>query len=133
MELKILLIPVIGFIIGYLTNWIALVMLFHPRKKFFGIQGVVPKRKELLARNLADVTPEIMPPYFKNVEKIPIIGKKIIEYFKKAVETQIISLSDEELEKIVYRVVKNEMKFILWIGGIVGFLIGLAQLAIILL
>ena len=132
MEWKILLIPIIGFIIGYSTNWIALVMLFHPHRKILGLQGVIPKRKDLLAKNIAVAIPEIMPPYFKHIEKIPIIGRKIIESFKKAVETQIINLSDEELENIVYGVVKNEMRFIVWVGGILGFLIGLIQVAIIL-
>ena len=130
---KILLIPVIGFIIGYFTNYIAIKMLFHPRKKIFGIQGVLPKRKEILAKKIGQITPEIMPPYFKKIQQIPVIGIPIIEAFKKAVENQINSLSIDELEKIIFQVVKKELNFVIWIGGIIGFLIGLIQALIMLM
>jgi len=130
---KILLIPVIGFIIGYFTNYIAIKMLFHPRKKIFGIQGVLPKRKEILAKKIGQITPEIMPPYFKKIQQIPVIGIPIIEAFKKAVENQINSLSIDELEKIIFQIVKKELNFVVWIGGIIGFLIGLIQALIMLM
>jgi len=130
---KILLMPVIGFIIGYFTNYIAIKMLFHPRNKILGIQGVLPKRKEILARKIGQVTPEIMPPYFKKIEQIPIIGIPIIEAFKKAVENQINSLSIDELEKIIFQVVKKELNFVMWVGGILGFLIGIIQVLILYL
>jgi len=130
---KILLMPVIGFIIGYFTNYLAIKMLFHPRNKVFGIQGVLPKRKEILAKKIGQITPEIMPPYFKKIQQIPIIGIPIIEAFKKAVENQINSLSIDELEQIIFQVVKKELNFVVWVGGIIGFLIGLIQALIMLM
>ena len=108
-------------------------MLFHPRKKIFGIQGVLPKRKEILARKIGQITPEIMPPYFKKIQQIPVIGIPIIEAFKKAVENQINYLSIDELEKIIFQIVKKELNFVVWIGGIIGFLIGLIQALIMLM
>ncbi|GAU07499.1 DUF445 domain-containing protein [Desulfoplanes formicivorans] len=49
--------PVICAFIGWLTNYLAVKMLFHPRKpiKIFSltIQGIFPKRKKALAANLA--------------------------------------------------------------------------------
>ena len=51
----------IGAIIGYVTNFIAIKMLFRPykAKKIAGItiipQGVIPKEKKNLAKNVADV------------------------------------------------------------------------------
>jgi|SRR3989344_5260730 len=131
MDGQLFLIPIIGFVIGYVTNWIAIVMLFHPRKKIFGIQGIIPKRKALLARKIGEISPMIMPSYFQKIEKIPFIGNRVIEYFKGAVETQINQLSDEELEKMVYKVLKSEFFFIELIGGVLGFLIGLVQLGIV--
>lgn len=131
-QTKILLIPVIGFIIGYFTNWIAIKMLFHPRRKIFGIQGVLPKRKNILARKIGEISPKIMPPYFKKIEKIPYIGAKIIEAFQRAVESQINSLSIEELEDITFKVMKKEMNFVIWMGGVIGFLIGCVQALIIM-
>ncbi|MBS3080743.1 DUF445 family protein [Candidatus Pacearchaeota archaeon] len=131
MDWKLLLIPIIGFFIGYITNYLVIVMLFHPKRKIFGIQGIIPKRKAVLAKKISEVTPDIMPPYFKKIEKIPIIGKMVIEEFKKAVETQVNSLSDKELELLIHKVFKNEMKFIVWLGGVIGLLIGFLQLLIV--
>lgn len=132
-ETKLILLPIIGFVIGYLTNYIAVKMLFHPRTKIFGIQGVIPKRKSVLARNIGDVAPEVMPPYFQKLKHIPFIGESIIEAFKKAVENQVNSLSTEELEKIVLRVMKKELRFVIWIGGFIGLLIGCLQLLVVVL
>ena len=129
---KIILIPIIGFLIGMFTNYLAIKMLFHPRNKIFGIQGVLPRRKEILAEKIGEISPEIMPPYFKKIEKIPVIGGAVLEAFKKAVEKQINSLSIEELEKITMRVIKKELRFIVWVGGIIGFLIGVFQVLIVL-
>jgi uncharacterized membrane protein YheB (UPF0754 family) len=51
-----LLIPLISAFIGYFTNWIAIKMLFHPRKPFriagMTIQGVFPKRQQQFAEKL---------------------------------------------------------------------------------
>lgn len=45
--------PIIAAIIGWFTNFLAVKMLFHPRKKikflFFELQGIFPKRQQLLA------------------------------------------------------------------------------------
>jgi len=130
MDWKLLLIPLIGFFIGYITNYLVIVILFHPKKKVLGVQGIIPKRKSLLAKKISDITPEIMPPYFKKIEKIPIVGKIVIDEFKKAVETQINNLSDEELEILIHKILKKEMRFIVWMGGVLGLLIGLIQLLI---
>ncbi len=57
--LKYVIIPLIGAFIGYITNLIAVKMLFIPRKKIniFGIsvQGLFPKRKEELAHAVGEV------------------------------------------------------------------------------
>lgn len=133
MDFQILLMPVIGFFIGYFTNYLAIKMLFHPRKKVLGIQGVLPKRKGVIAKQISSIAPEIMPPYFKRIKSIPLVGDKIINSFKNAVENQINSLSNQELEKIILKVASNELKFIAWVGGLLGFLIGCVQVVILLL
>lgn len=55
----IYLLPIIASFIGYLTNWVAVKMLFHPRKEInlylFKIQGVFPKRQGALAESLGEV------------------------------------------------------------------------------
>lgn len=128
--LQLILVPVTGFIIGAFTNYLAVKMLFHPKKKILGIQGIIPKRKKILAQKVSEAAPLIMPPYFRKIEKIPFIGNKILNTFKRGVEEQINNLSDDELEKIVLQVMKKEMQFIVWIGGVIGLIIGCLQLLI---
>jgi len=43
----------ISGLVGFGTNWIAIKMLFHPRVRLFGVQGVVPSRRTDLARAVA--------------------------------------------------------------------------------
>ena len=54
--------PLIGALIGWLTNYIAIKMLFHPRKEvrlfFIPVQGVFPKRQKALARKLGQIVSE---------------------------------------------------------------------------
>ncbi len=132
-EYKILLLPIVGFIIGYFTNYLAVIMLFHPKKKIFGIQGVLPKRKKILAKRIGEISPEIMPPYFRKIEGIPAIGPRIINSFQNAVENQINTLSVDELENIVFKVIKKELYFIEIMGGVIGFIIGCVQVLIMII
>lgn len=50
------LIPFISAAIGWVTNYIAIKMLFYPKEEknyiFFRFQGIFPKRQEVLARKL---------------------------------------------------------------------------------
>jgi len=130
LTIKLILIPIIGFIIGLTTNYIAIKMLFFPKKPILGFQGILPKRKPDLAKKISEVSPELMPLTLQKIEKIPKIGPKIMQAFKHAIENQVNSLSTEQLEKIILKVVKKELNFVVWIGGIIGFLIGLIQVLI---
>ncbi len=53
---QIISIPLIAALIGWVTNWIAVKMLFRPRKKFkflfLEIQGIFPKRQSVLAEKI---------------------------------------------------------------------------------
>ncbi|MBX3461481.1 MAG: DUF445 family protein [Planctomycetes bacterium] len=48
----------IGGLVGFATNWVAIKMLFHPRVRVFGVQGVVPKRRLELARSVGETLEE---------------------------------------------------------------------------
>ena len=50
--------PLVGLLIGYATNWLAIQMLFHPRVKRFGYQGLLPRRQADIARDLGRVIGE---------------------------------------------------------------------------
>lgn len=49
------LLPLVGAAIGYATNWVAIRMLFHPRQRTLGIQGLLPRRQADLARSIGRV------------------------------------------------------------------------------
>ena len=132
-DYKLILIPLIGFIIGYSTNYLAIKMLFHPRTKIIGIQGLLPKRRKQLAQKIGEVSIELIPSNLREIEKIPIIGTATMQYIQHSVENQINSLSINQLETIILRVAQKELKFITWIGGLIGLIIGLIQVAIFLI
>ncbi len=54
-----IIIPLIGGLIGYITNYIAIKMLFYPYQPFFifgfNCQGVFPKRQRLFAKKLGQL------------------------------------------------------------------------------
>jgi uncharacterized membrane protein YheB (UPF0754 family) len=62
MPVSYFLIPVVTGLIGWITNVIAVKMLFHPREPislgFFSIQGVVPRRKKALGKAIAKIAHE---------------------------------------------------------------------------
>ena len=51
--------PIVGALTGWITNWIAVKMLFHPKepKNFFlfKVQGVFPKRQSVMAEKLGHI------------------------------------------------------------------------------
>lgn len=53
------LLPVIGALIGWITNYLAVKMLFHPKEPvrlfFYSVQGVFPKRQRALAERLGEI------------------------------------------------------------------------------
>ena len=85
------LLPIIAALIGWLTNYLAVKMLFHPRLPFsflgITIQGVFPKRQKQLAQKLGvlvaeelfsvkDVTNKLKE-LATNQESMELVGKKI--------------------------------------------------------
>ncbi len=53
--LRLVVPPLLGALIGYVTNVLAVWMIFNPKRPILGYQGVVPRKKGELARRLADV------------------------------------------------------------------------------
>lgn len=57
--IKLILIVGIGAGIGWITNYVAIKMLFRPYKEvnflFFKIQGLIPKRKKEIGENIANI------------------------------------------------------------------------------
>jgi uncharacterized membrane protein YheB (UPF0754 family) len=69
-----LIIPVISAFIGWITNWIAIKMLFHPRKpvRVLGIpfQGIFPKRQRQFAEKLGKLVSNELLSYTDIEQKV---------------------------------------------------------------
>jgi uncharacterized membrane protein YheB (UPF0754 family) len=122
-----IILPLTGAVIGYLTNYIAIKFLFYPRNKKFGIQGLIPKRKEILAEKIAEASLEFLPKKIDNLTKIPIIGSKITSYITNEIKDKIHSTDDKKIQEIIENVAKKELRFIEFSGAVLGFIIGLIQ------
>ncbi len=94
--LKLLLLSIIGGFIGWITNFIAVRLLFKPLKPihlFFGIkiQGVIPARKTELANSIGKV-----------IEQQLISPGEIFDYF----------VSDKEIDNLKAIIVTNVVQIL---------------------
>jgi len=187
---------VISTFIGYLTNVVAVKMLFLPRQPvnlyFFELWGLLPKRRaevaialgelveeqllsiddlfdkintpemrekivvrlvELLRDKLNGILPRIIPGKVMQIisdtlEKVirqeaedmihEIIesGREYLTHeiqIKKIVEDKVNGFDLSQLEDMIVGVSSPEIRFIEIMGGVLGFIIGLGQVAILLL
>ncbi len=196
MELKLIMIPFIGGLIGWFTNIMAIKLIFRPHEPIiipmlgFTFQGVIPKRRQEIAKNIGEVIEEKLfssrdlivqledgindqvfitnlVQYIKQdiinriplfvpgkikvslgniveeilIKELPItlpkIAKKGLDNLGnnikigRLVEEKINSLDLKSFEVMVLDVTRRELKHIEYLGGVLGFLIGLAQLLII--
>ncbi|MDG5814793.1 DUF445 family protein [Chitinispirillales bacterium ANBcel5] len=189
------LIPVISALIGWLTNYVAVRMIFRPRReiRILGIKfiGLIPKRKQDLAEKIADTIERELISH-KDIRAIadspefhdktgaliktkiddficqkmgsnPLISmfvpqdmtSKISEHlviemkrnlpeiveglfsslenkldFRKIIKEKIEKFEIERLEKIVYDISSRELKSIEYLGGVLGFVVGIVQVTI---
>ncbi len=100
MNIEILAVSVgVGAIIGYVTNYIAIKMLFRPYKpiKIGNIvvfpQGIIPREKKALAKKVGEVVRD----YILSEEEI----KKIVT--SKEVQEEIEKFLDEKIENLLNR------------------------------
>lgn len=93
MLIKAILLIVIGSMIGWITNYIAIKMLFRPYKEInlgiFKIQGLIPKRRHEIGISLADT-----------IQKELISIDDIMKKFENAnLDVQMEKVIDNILEK----------------------------------
>ena len=197
--LQFCLMVLIGTLIGWFTNYLAIKLLFRPYKEmnflFFKIQGLIPKRRAEISLNIADVVEKELISVDDIAEKIEemdisdgvidrlldkVIGEKlqknildknpllkmiindsviqkIKSYFKKSIlenKEEIVeeiikivkekinfreiildkmeNFSLQEIEEIILRISKNELKHIEIIGGVLGGIIAVFQFLLML-
>jgi uncharacterized membrane protein YheB (UPF0754 family) len=190
------LIPLISGFIGWVTNWVAIKMLFHPRRPVrvlgYEVQGIFPKRQRQFAEKLGRLVSQellsfseierkvtdpgnlkkLMPVVEDHVDhflrqRLPdafpmismFIGEKTINQLKthfmaeldtlfpdvmqrymgnlkseldleRIVVEKVSGFSSDKLEEILMSIMAREFRFVEILGGVLGFLIGLVQVAI---
>jgi uncharacterized membrane protein YheB (UPF0754 family) len=193
---KLILIPLVSAFIGWLTNWIAVKMLFHPKKPirilFFVVQGIFHLRQKEIAHKLgttieskllshqdiqdvmkSDAIKDNLMPVIDNyindfvsnrlitihpmmamlpADMVSLIQVKLLEEIqnmlpellkeaskslessmniKETIRKKIENFDVSELEDILFSILKSEFKMIEYIGGVLGFFIGVSQILII--
>lgn len=114
MDWKLIAVPVIGAIIGYATNWIAVKMLFRPHKeiriggwKLPFTPGVIPKGQGRLARAVGRaveeqlLTREVLEEELLSEEKrqkIRVMVRKWVE-IQKTSEKTVKSVAEEQISE----------------------------------
>lgn len=102
-----LLFPFVSAFIGWVTNWVAIKMLFHPRtpKRILGItfQGIFPKRQQKFAEKLGklvsdeflsfdDIEAKISNP--ENLKQImPIIENHVDDFLRNRLKDEMPVIS----------------------------------------
>ena len=103
-----LIFPTVGALVGWLTNWLAIRMLFRPREPvrffFWSLQGVIPRRHTQLAERIADT-----------VEK-SLLTQEDLEKAMSGVQWH------EEVDRMIRRVLHERGP-----GGIIEKIPGLSQ------
>jgi uncharacterized membrane protein YheB (UPF0754 family) len=118
MNYWLIIIPFISAFIGWVTNWVAIKMLFHPREpnKILGItfHGIFPKRQQQFAEKLgklvsneflsfSDIEQKISDP--QNLKKImPMIEEHVDDFLRNKLskEMPVISMfiGDKTIHKL---------------------------------
>ncbi len=115
--LKWIITPLCGGIIGYLTNWLAIKMLFRPYEeiRLFNIRlpftpGLIPKERKALAKKVAEtlsesvLTPEVLNKSLNSPEtlnKITVMVNGTVDSLTECSATVSEILGEGNIEKIL--------------------------------
>ncbi|MGM0369074.1 MAG: DUF445 family protein [Bacillota bacterium] len=106
--------PIVGSIIGYCTNWLAIKMLFRPlsKKEIFGFTipftpGVIPRRREELAESIGGTVGQrlLTPDAFEKILQGPAMKTKVKEFIK--IKIKNLELEERSIEQILDQVFTN--------------------------
>ncbi|MCK8823730.1 DUF445 family protein [Fuchsiella alkaliacetigena] len=109
--------PMVGSVIGYFTNWVAIKMLFRPltEKRIFGLKlpftpGVIPRRRGKLAESIGDMVGRqlLTADAFHNILQSENMRSKLKEF----IQERIRSLKQEErsLAEIMEKVIADRQQ-----------------------
>ena len=197
MILKLAIMALIGALIGWATNWLAIKLLFRPYEPYkipllpVVFQGLMPKRRHEIARTVGQTVErelvtveEIVDKMIEDLDKEEIVRMvkvrvtqiaeqkmpsiipgafrgMIFKYIEEAidenadaaiteiseqvvhraaekvsigtlVEEKINDFDFRKIEGIIFEVASKELHHIEWLGGVIGFVIGLLQGSLVL-
>ncbi len=93
---NLILFPLVGGVIGWVTNYLAVKMLFHPRRPvkifFFTVQGLLPRRRVEVAENIARTIEQDLLSVDDLSEALNKVG------FEEEIRTRINDKIDEKLD-----------------------------------
>lgn len=94
--------PLIAAVTGWLTNWVAVKMLFHPVKPMnfglFTIQGIFPKRQKAMAERLGQIVAS---------ELFSI--DDIVDKMKSADNTEVLNFVESKLDEFINQKLSTSM------------------------
>ncbi len=109
--LRFFIMVLIGGLIGWITNKVAIKMLFRPvnpvRILFFTFQGVFPKRKDIMAISLADtIEKELLS---KEVIIDKILNQENLEDLKSEIMETLLEKLSEKIPSMVRMFLGNNV------------------------
>ncbi|MBM7562295.1 DUF445 domain-containing protein [Fusibacter tunisiensis] len=103
--MKLLILAIVGALIGWMTNVIAIKLLFRPVKpvhimgNFLVIQGMIPKRKTEIAKTIGDVVAEellsieqIVDDFVEDLDKRRVVS---------IIKDKVVALADAKMPAMV--------------------------------
>jgi uncharacterized membrane protein YheB (UPF0754 family) len=102
MTVRLMLIPFVGAFIGWITNYVAVKMLFYPRKPvkvlFVTFHGIFPKNKDRIANKLGAVVQRDLINF--NDIKAKLKDPNALANFKEEIAERVDNALRERLEKM---------------------------------
>jgi uncharacterized membrane protein YheB (UPF0754 family) len=113
--IKLLFLIIIGGLIGWMTNLLALKMLFKPSRPkkilFFTLHGVIPKRQEIIADAVGDVVASDLVSISEIIDQL--VTKEDIEAFKEDIKKMLYNISKEYTPALVQAAIQKPVQKII--------------------
>lgn len=117
MEIKYILIPFLGGIIGWITNVLAIKLIFRPHKPInvmgYVIQGIIPKRRYEISANIArTIEQELLSmndllPFFEKGMSDPSFIRNISDVVKKELINRVPAFIPSKLREITSELIET--------------------------
>ncbi len=147
-----LIMPIFGFVTGFVMDWLALKMIFYPREPrrflFFSWQGMFQKRRQAVARDYgALIADEVLT--VRNVLEAVLTGPKAIAYLPETVKhvesyatdaldvrntivAKMRQLTPLEFEGILRPAFQQDEGKLIAVGAVIGGFVGELQVLLLL-